>query len=94
MDINKIIEMLRTAQGMQSGAWALVQRVARQYAQVKLHGSYIDGSGSGHCVSVGHAQRERMAAHFLEELLREVERAFLEDALMGQTVQQHLGGEL
>lgn len=90
MDIERIIKTLRAGSEMQASAWQQVQKVARQYVQMKLYGSYIDND---RCVNIG-SGCDRMVAHFQEELLREVERAFLEDALMGQTLQEHLGGQL
>lgn len=91
MDIEQIIKTLREGQSMQTEAWALVLRCARQYAQVKLHGSYIE---NGRCILLGKRDQESYQSMFRENLLREVERAFLEDALMGQALQEQLGGQL
>lgn len=75
-----IVEELRKSRAMQRGAWAQVTEAARKYAQMKAHGSYME---NGNCVAVCFSDRKNYTEMFKENLLRDVERAFAEDAIMG-----------
>lgn len=78
--LKTIVEELSKQQKFQRGAWAKVNEIARQYAQMKLHGSYVE-NGSLHTISF--SDRDRYTEMFKDNLLRAVEKAFLEDALTG-----------
>jgi len=65
----------------QNGAWAEVQRIARQYAMMKAHGRFIETNGE--LIEVNRASIEQYVEMFKENLLRAIERAFVEDALLG-----------
>lgn len=85
--LEQIIAKLREGQQLQTAAWQEVQQFGRQYAQMTLHGSYLE---NGRCVTVCHSDRKRYAEHYRDEMLRACERAFLEDALMGAAVARSL----
>jgi hypothetical protein len=76
----KIVEALQKNRSYQRGAWLLVTEAARKYAQMKAHGSYID---RGNSVTVCFSDRENMTKMYADEVLRAIERAYAEDALMG-----------
>lgn len=75
-----IVEELRKSRAMQRGAWLQVVQSARKYAQMQAHGSYME---NGNFHSVCFSDRKNYTEMFKENLLRDVERAFAEDAIMG-----------
>lgn len=79
------LEKLVAAQNFQAAAWIKVIDAGRQYAQMKAFGSYIE---NGSNVVVCHSDQASMLKMFQETVLRECERAFLEDALLGAEIQK------
>lgn len=86
--MEEIIKEVKKAQGMQTAAWMRVIRVARAWAQMKTHGSYIQPNGS--VCTVGYSEIPDQLKFYQQDLLRSIEQAFLEDALTGQAIQQAL----
>lgn len=84
---SETLELLLKAQKCQTEAWQAVITIARQYQQMKLHGSYVERSIDGpYVISVCGSEVERYTVMFHENMLRAIERAFLEDALVGQAL--------
>lgn len=79
-DLAVVVAELAKSRAYQRGAWVKVIEIGRQYAQVKLHGSYVE---NGRVITVSHSARSDMVEHFQSNLLHAIEAAFLEDALMG-----------
>lgn len=86
--LEQIIAKLAESQRLHTAAWEEVRRAGRKYAQMKLHGSCIDSHGNN--VLVHFSSRKDHEQHFEREVLSAIERAFLEDALLGASVQQTL----
>jgi hypothetical protein len=87
--LEQIVIKLREGRQMQTSAWDEVLREARQYAQVKLHTSYIE---NGRVIQLNRRDSDAYVNMIRDNLLRACERAFLEDALMGATLQQAING--
>lgn len=79
------LEKLVAAQNFQAAAWSKVIEAGRQYAQLKAFGSYIE---NGSNVNICHSDQPALLKMFQEVVLRECERAFLEDALLGAEIQK------
>jgi hypothetical protein len=79
-----VMSELLQAQKFQAGAWAKVIEKARQYAMMKSTGSYME---NGNRITVSHADRERYAEMFADNLKWAACDAFLEDAMLGAAVQ-------
>jgi hypothetical protein len=76
----EIVAALQKSRSYQRGAWLLVTEAARKYAQMKAHGSYME---NGNCITVCATDRENYTEMFKGNLLRAVEKAYAEDAIMG-----------
>ena len=84
MSVNKeVLEELLKAKSYQEARWLKVIARSREYAQLKLHGSYVDCSGS---TVIAGSSRDHLLQRATDDLLREIESAFLEDALLGAAV--------
>jgi hypothetical protein len=86
-NLEQIITTLREGQQMHTAAWNEVLRCARQYVQMKLHCSYIE---NGRCIRIHPTDQKDTLDMFTRDLLQACERAFLEDALLGASLQQQL----
>jgi hypothetical protein len=80
----KVLAELSKSRNFQRAAWAQVIEIGRKYAQMKLHGSYLERGGA--TVRVSFSETARLEEQFKTDLLYQVERAFLEDALMGVAI--------
>lgn len=87
-DIEQIVKRLTKEQRQQSHAWDSVVREARQYAQVKLFGSYLE---RGSVIKLAPGDVESYTRVMRDNVLREIERAFLEDALTGAALHEAVG---
>lgn len=76
--MTKVVQALQKNRSLQRSAWLKVTEAARKYAQMKAHGSYIN---CGNSITV--SDRENMTKMYADEVLRTIERAYAEDALMG-----------
>ena len=80
-ELTALISKISKQNNYQKGRWAKVIKIAREYAQMKLHGSYI---GPNDClVTVSFSDKSVQVINLNESLLRAIEEAFLEDALTG-----------
>ena len=79
------LEKLLTAQQYHTAAWNEVISLARQYHQMKTHGSYIERGKPG-VTQVCFGDQKRFIEMFHRDLLTAIERACLEDALLGQAL--------
>lgn len=78
-----ILAELTKSRAVQRAHWNEVVEYARAYAMIKLHGRYIEG---GSVVHINHADKKGYVDHFQYKLLESVERAFMEDAMMGAAI--------
>lgn len=75
-----VVAELAKSRNFQKAAWQRVIDTGRQYAQMRAHGSYME---NGSCISVCFSSRDDMANMFRDNLLRAVEQAYAEDAIVG-----------
>lgn len=77
------VEEVLKARNYQTAAWDKVKTVGRQYAQMKTMCSYIE---NGVCRLISRSEQTQYTEVFKRNLLRAVEDAFLEDAVVGGTL--------
>lgn len=71
------------AQNYRSAAWSRVVEEGRKYAMMKSMGKYIE---NGVVISVSFGDRKNYEEMFMGNVLRRIEDAFTEDALVGIAV--------
>ncbi len=79
------LEAILQAQRYQAGAWQKVVDCGRKYAMMKATGSYME---NGNRISLSRSDIKRYEEMFLENLARAAEDAFVEDAIVGATLQE------
>ena len=79
------IKAIQQAQKYQAGAWARVLETAKKYGMVKLHGVTLQNGEVNH---IHFSEVEIYATTLRDQLLSDIERAMLEDALMGATIME------
>jgi hypothetical protein len=77
------LETLLAAQGSHTWYWRKVIEIARQYAMMEAHGSFIE---NGAVVTVGFHDRKQYSEMFKGNLLHAITDAFREDAILGITL--------
>lgn len=77
-EVMAVLRRLEQAEKYKAGAWGRVVRCAKQYAMMKLHGSYLE---HGNIVRVGGLDRQRLETHFGDQVLALACDAMLEDAI-------------
>lgn len=82
--LTTVVKELLKTRAYQKGAWQKVVDESRAYFLMKTRGVYVESGGN--TVSVGHRDQERMTEAYRDSLLRAVERACTEDALMGAAI--------
>jgi len=78
----ELMKTLTQNQNYRTGAWASVIEKARAYALMKTHGVYLDDRGN----TCRPHEVDKSTEYYRDELLRAVERAFLEDTLLGNSI--------
>ena len=79
------LETLLKAQRFQAGAWQKVIDCARQYAQMKTFGTYVD-QGHGSVMSVSKSDQQSYLDMFSTNLQRAAVDALREDAFVGEAI--------
>ena len=81
--MEKVIEAVVKTDKYRTAAWSLVIEEGRKYAMMKTHRKYMDGD---RIVSVGADEQTEYIDQYKANLLRYIEDAFLEDALVGISI--------
>lgn len=85
----ELLELLEQQLKYQRGAQVRLADLSRKYARMKMHGTYIDHHGCS--CSVHFSEREPLTKQYADELLRQAEEAYAEDALVGKVISEVTG---
>ena len=87
--INRVVDQVLKAQKYRNGAWLKVIEEGRKYAMMKSTGKYVDHNDT--IISVSGSDTEAYLEQYKWSLLRAVEDAFVEDALLGMSIPTNNG---